>query len=95
MRGLAAAGSALRPRRIGGSDNRHPCRRGQQHDAADLGDGRGWPMLRRQQELLAQLLVSQGWGALQPWLVHPGERSQLKTNRSDSDPIAALFDEAT
>lgn len=52
-------------------------------------------MLRRQQELLAQLLVSQGWGALQPWLVHPGERSQLKTNRSGSDPIAALFDEAT
>jgi hypothetical protein len=98
MRGLVAAGSALRPRRIGGSDNRHSCRRGQQHDAADLGDGRGWPMLRRQQELLAQLLVSQGWGALQPWLVHPGqhpgERSQPKTNQSGSDPIAALFDEA-
>ena len=53
----------------------------------ELGDGRGWAMLRRQQALLSQLpegeaeaaerraqvLVKQGWGTLQGWLEHPGQ----------------------
>jgi hypothetical protein len=86
-------------------------RRGQQQDEADLGDGRGWPMLRHQQALLAQLpggeaaaaerraqvLVNQGWGALQDWLDHPGhhpgERQQEGVRGAAAD-LATLFDEA-
>jgi hypothetical protein len=59
----------------------------QQPDEKELGDGLPWPMLRRQQALLAHLpdgeaaaasarallLVEQGWGALQSWLEYPGQ----------------------
>jgi len=59
----------------------------------ELGDGRGWAMLRRQQALLSQLpegeaaaaerraqrLIEQGWGALQSWLEHPGQHPGEQT----------------
>ncbi len=84
----------------------------QQPDETELGDGRGWAMLRRQQALLSQLpeceaeaaerraqvLVEQGWGALQDWLEHPGqhpgERPAAAGRTAAPDPLAALFDAA-
>jgi hypothetical protein len=64
-------------------------RRGPRKHAEDQsqGDGVRWPLLREQQQLKAhipeaeqaaaaeraQVLVSQGWGALEEWLNHPGE----------------------
>lgn len=61
-----------------------PCRR---PPVEPQGDGLPWPGLRQQQALLAgleageqiaaaeraQVLVSQGFGALQGWLTHPGQ----------------------
>jgi hypothetical protein len=84
------------------------------------GDGRQWPMLREQQALQAhlgaaeqaaaahraELLVSQGWGALEAWLnhpgQHPGERPAAAPNRDlggSQNPagladMADLFDAA-
>jgi hypothetical protein len=81
------------------------------------GDGRQWPMLREQQALQAhlgaaeqaaaahraQMLVSQGWGALQAWLEapgqHPGERpaeAPDRDPRGSQNPadLADLFDAA-
>jgi hypothetical protein len=78
----------------------------------ELGDGRGWAMLRRQQALLSQLpegeaeaaerraqvLVEQGWGALQAWLEHqgqhPGERAPAAGGTAAADQLATLFDAA-
>jgi hypothetical protein len=88
-------------------------RRGRQKPAEEeLADGLPWPMLRQQQALLAQLpegeaeaaerraqvLVGQGWGALQDWLEHPGqhpgERPPAASHTAAADPLAALFDAA-
>ncbi len=84
----------------------------QQPDETELGDGLPWPMLRRQQALLSQLpegeaeaaerraqvLVEQGWGALQDWLEHPGqhpcERPAAAGGIAAADPLEALFDAA-
>jgi hypothetical protein len=69
-------------------------------------------MLRRQQALLSQLpegeaeaaerraqvLVEQGWGALQGWLEHPGqhpdERPAAAGGAAAADQLATLFDAA-
>ena len=84
------------------------------------GDGLQWPLLREQQALQAhlgaaeqaaaahraQVLVNQGWGALQAWLEapgqHPGERPAAAPDRDpggSQNPagladMADLFDAA-
>ncbi len=81
-----------------------------------LGDGVSWPLLREQQALQArlgeaeqaaaanraQVLVEQGWGALEGWLLHegqhPGERlpeaSHGETAVRRNDQVLSLFDAA-
>ena len=81
-----------------------------------LGDGLPWPMFREQQALQArlgaaeqaaaanraQVLVEQGWGALEDWLLHegqhPGERPPATSARQpvagQSDQVLSLFDAA-
>lgn len=81
-----------------------------------LGDGLPWPMLQEQQALQArlggaeqvaavdraQVLITQGWGALEAWLMHegqhPGERAPATSGRRPADRRSAqvldLFDAA-
>ncbi len=75
-------------------------------------DGLAWPQLRQQQQLMANvppeeraaaaqraaLLVSQGYGALEAWLNHPGQHpgerpASAPTGRREQQ-LAALFDDA-
>lgn len=65
-------------------------------------------MLREQQRLLAQLpegeaaaaerramvLVNQGWGALQPWLEHPGPHPGEHPQMGAAANLTTLFDAA-
>ncbi|MCX5927341.1 MAG: hypothetical protein NTZ23_08525 [Cyanobium sp. LacPavin_0920_WC12_MAG_63_22] len=96
-----------------------PGRRGLRKRSAEepQGDGVLWPLLREQQllrahipeadqqaaEARAQLLVSQGYGALQGWLealeAHPGERPAVAPVRElgvrqSPATLADLFDAA-
>ncbi len=95
------------------SGRRGPCRKG---PAEAQGDGLPWPGLRQQQALLAgleageqiaaaqraQVLISEGYGALQPWLTHPGQHpGELPARASDREPavrrnrhLLGLFDAA-
>ncbi len=80
------------------------------------GDGLPWPGLRQQQALLeglevseqiaaaerAQVLISEGYGALQHWLTHQGQHpGELPARASGREPavtrngqLTALFDAA-
>lgn len=76
------------------------------------GDGLPWPMLREQQALQArlgaaeqaaaahraQVLIAQGWGALEGWLLHegqhPGERLSGASDRHQAEQGVDLFEAA-